>query len=159
MALFISFFFAPCRGLFPKWLHKSRIHFHRQEENVLKTIYKVGEERGKDNTVVSRKAIEEYIPSPSRYLRHLKKNGFLEETPHGFSLTAPGVSKAREVLRKHRLWELYLMQQMDIAIDHVHRDAEDMEHILSSDVVQELERILNSPNSDPHGKPIPSERI
>ena len=71
------------------------------------------------------------------------------------SLTDDGFKKARSVVRNHRLWELYLTNEANYASDHVHDDAEKVEHFLSEEKVSELESYLNYPQEDPHGKPIP----
>jgi Mn-dependent DtxR family transcriptional regulator len=59
------------------------------------------------------------------------------------------------VVRKHRLWEVYLTRRLELASDHVHRDAEAMEHALSDDAMLRLDEMLGHPTLDPHGRPIP----
>ena len=59
------------------------------------------------------------------------------------------------MVRKHRLWELYLTRRLELPSDHVHRPAEAMEHALDATAVAELERLLGHPTHDPHGRPIP----
>ena len=71
-------------------------------------------------------------------------------------LTPEGWVRACAVVRNHRLWELYLTKQAEFEPDHVHDDAEVIEHILGEDTVRELERLLDFPTRDPHGKLIPS---
>ena len=71
------------------------------------------------------------------------------------SLTEMGMDLAVSVVRNHRLWELYLTNEADYAADHVHDDAEKVEHLLSEEKVRELELFLDYPTVDPHGKPIP----
>jgi Mn-dependent DtxR family transcriptional regulator len=61
-------------------------------------------------------------------------------------------------LRKHRLWELYLTRRLELAHDHVHRDAEAMEHALTDDDADRLDELLGRPATDPHGRPIPRGR-
>ena len=73
-------------------------------------------------------------------------------------LTPGGRRKAEAVVRKHRLWEVYLTRRLELPSDHVHRDAEAMEHALSDDAVQRLEEQLGFPTVDPHGRPIPPRR-
>jgi Mn-dependent DtxR family transcriptional regulator len=70
-------------------------------------------------------------------------------TPIGFQLAAA-------IVRNHRLWELYLTNQAHIAVDHVHEDAEKIEHVLGEEVVRELERKLGYATIDPHGRAIPN---
>jgi len=61
------------------------------------------------------------------------------------------------MIRNHRLWELYLTQEASYAADHVHDDAEKIEHIIGEKTIRQLERILSNPRLDPHGKLIPSQ--
>jgi manganese/zinc/iron transport system permease protein len=61
---------------------------------------------------------------------------------------------AKDVIERHRLWETYLVNEMNLAVDHVHRDAEEMEHVLTPEVVEKLKAILKDPLKDPHGKKI-----
>lgn len=73
-----------------------------------------------------------------------------------FYLTPKGMRRAQTIVRNHRLWELYLTDAANYSPDHVHDDAEEIEHILGEDLVRQLERQLNFADRDPHGKPIPS---
>ena len=66
------------------------------------------------------------------------------------------MQRAMAIVRNHRLWELYLTNAAQIAADHVHEDAEKIEHVLGEDVVRELERRLDFARKDPHGRVIPS---
>ena len=72
------------------------------------------------------------------------------------SLTPAGWERACQIVRNHRLWELYLTNEARYAADHVHEDAEKIEHVLGEKVVRHLERILKDPRRDPHGSAIPS---
>ena len=63
--------------------------------------------------------------------------------------------RAARVVRNHRIWELYLSRRLDLADDHLHRDAEDMEHALDDDVLEQIDAALGHPSTDPHGRPIP----
>ena len=65
------------------------------------------------------------------------------------------LDEAKRVVRNHRLWELFLTQEAKLASDHVHADAEYIEHVLPKDVLRRLEQMLDHPAADPHGKPIP----
>jgi manganese/zinc/iron transport system permease protein len=74
------------------------------------------------------------------------------------SLTPKGWGTACRIVRNHRLWELYLTNEARYAPDHVHDDAEKIEHVLGEETVRRIERILSNPRKDPHGKLIPSQR-
>jgi manganese/zinc/iron transport system permease protein len=71
-------------------------------------------------------------------------------------LTDSGLAEARRIVRNHRLWELFLTQEAKLAADHVHADAEYIEHILPREVVARLEAMLDQATQDPHGRPIPA---
>jgi manganese/zinc/iron transport system permease protein len=71
-------------------------------------------------------------------------------------LTPTGWQLAAAIVRNHRLWELYLTNAAHIAADHVHEDAEKIEHVLGEEVVRELERRLQYATHDPHGRAIPN---
>jgi manganese/zinc/iron transport system permease protein len=83
------------------------------------------------------------------------RRGWVELSGDGAILTAVGQEMAASVVRKHRLWELYLTRRLELASDHVHRDAEAMEHVLSDDAVVLLWDRLGRPSVDPHGRSIP----
>ncbi len=80
-------------------------------------------------------------------------------TEDSLRLTPSGLREAESVVRKHRLWEVYLTRRLELPSDHVHRDAEAMEHALSDEAVLRLEEVLGYPTLDPHGRPIPSRRL
>jgi len=80
----------------------------------------------------------------------------LHEEGNLIFLTPAGWQLACAIVRNHRLWELYLTNAAKIAADHVHEDAEKIEHVLGDEVVRELERGLQYATTDPHGRPIPS---
>jgi manganese/zinc/iron transport system permease protein len=69
--------------------------------------------------------------------------------------SAEGLRRAEDVVRRHRLWELYLTEKAHYRADHVHDDAEEIEHILGEETIKMLERRLGYPERDPHGRAIP----
>ena len=79
----------------------------------------------------------------------------LDADGQSLHLTPEGWQRACEIVRNHRLWELYLTNEAKIAPDHVHDDAEEMEHVLGEETVRQIERTLNHATEDPHGRPIP----
>ena len=72
------------------------------------------------------------------------------------TLTPEGWEYACKIVRNHRLWELYLTNEAAYAPDHVHEDAEKIEHVIGEETVRKLEKLLKNPQKDPHGKLIPS---
>ena len=88
----------------------------------------------------------------------LKKENIALPNEDTLSLTPDGWGEACRIVRNHRLWELYLTNEVQYAPDHVHEDAEKIEHILGDVTVRKIERILSNPRMDPHGKLIPSQQ-
>lgn len=158
----IAYFFSPRHGVLAKFLRhsgrKSRVH----RENTLKSIYRIIESGGFKTAGVG---VEQLAEVRKLSLEQVTKDGWdlikndeatWEEGHSALFLTSAGWRRAAEIVRNHRLWELYLTAQADYAADHVHDDAEKIEHILGADTVRKLERDLDFPEFDPHGKPIPS---
>ncbi len=89
--------------------------------------------------------------------RLVKKSLISAINKNEFQLTKIGETKAKRLVRIHRLWEVYLSKHLNIAADHVHNDAEAMEHLITPELEKELEQFLNYPTADPHNKIIPYE--
>ena len=158
VALF-SFFLAPGRGIVARWLKQRNNQRTIHEENLLKTIYQLNESDqsfGQPRTVAEmelRRAMNSGLRRST--LIRLAGQGYLNSGDTGWSLTPEGLRRARRIVRLHRLWELYLATRMNIAADHVHEDAETMEHLITPELEAELERQLGYPAQDPHDTKIP----
>lgn len=146
----ISFLFSPAKGLVYRWQNSRRHSLNVQIENLLARFYRDTE-----------KNIEAWCESEcleadhkKSILNRLEKLKFIEISDDEITLTKAGKLKGEEVVHKHRLWETYLVNQLKVAPDHVHRDAESMEHILTKEMIEKLEKILKYPQEDPHGRPI-----
>ena len=129
------------------------------EENYLKAIYKLAE-AAPDATGVSTNRIaallETRAASVTDMLRRLADKGLLAyEKYRGVQLTAEGQRLALLTIRKHRLWEVFLVQQLGFSWDEVHEVAEELEHVQSPLLMQRLDAFLGFPAFDPHGDPIP----
>ena len=130
------------------------------EENYLKAIYKLGEaEPGQDvstNRIAA--ALTTRAASVTDMLRRLSEKGLLDyERYRGVQLTAEGRRCALLTIRKHRLWEVFLVQQLGFSWDEVHEVAEELEHVQSPLLMRRLDAFLGHPALDPHGDPIPAE--
>src|SRR6476661_8812184 len=98
--------------------------------------------------------------SVSAMVRKLSEVGLLEHEPyHGVRLTTQGRQVALEVLRHHRLLELFLAEELGMPWDRVHAEAEVLEHVLSDELEQLIAARLGEPTVDPHGDPIPTPRF
>jgi manganese/zinc/iron transport system permease protein len=156
---FISFFFAPGRGVVSRYFRQSSIRKTIGEENILKAFYQLGEEH---RDFMSQRHPDEIIRKRSmsqvnlrKILDRLQKQGYLKRVHTFWELTEEGRVKAKRVVKIHRLWELYLTTKLRIAPDHVHDDADTIEHLLTPELEAELERELNYPKVDPHKSEIP----
>lgn len=158
----LSFFFAPARGETRKWLKRLNQKQKVRRENILKTIYALNEADGKEEKVrtlqeiLKRRRMEK--KTLKRGLGELEKSGMVEHyrgRPDGYVLTKAGRVEARRIVRLHRLWELYLTEKLEIAGDHVHDDAESMEHVITPEIEAQLLKLLENPESDPHDEKIP----
>ena len=129
------------------------------EENYLKAIFQLQEdEKGKisTNSIVER--LSTTPATVSDMLQKLSAKKMVNYLKYyGVSLTASGKKKAVNVVRKHRLWELFLYEKLGFNWDEVHEIAEQLEHIQSDVLVQKLYDFLDKPKTDPHGDPIPDE--
>lgn len=129
------------------------------EENYLKAIYHLSD--GGKSSVSTNDIASEIKTKPasvSDMLRKLSEKGLIAYRKYyGVQITEEGKKHALEVIRKHRLWEVFLVDKLSFAWDEVHEVAEQLEHIKSPLLIQRLDEFLNYPKFDPHGDPIPDE--
>lgn len=127
------------------------------EENYIKAIYKLYEKSGSS---VSTNAISEKVAtkaaSVTDMLKKLSAKKLINyEKYKGVTLTKKGETLALKIIRKHRLWEMFLVEILDFKWDEVHDVAEELEHINSEKLIQRIDKFLKYPKYDPHGDPIP----
>lgn len=127
-------------------------------EDYLKAIYVLQSEGEAASTTNIAKALEVSSASVTNMLKKLAKMNLLEhESYKGAKLTSAGNKIALEILRHHRLLELYLKEIMGYSWDEVHDEAEKLEHHISEQFEDRIAELLNHPAYDPHGDPIPSK--
>ncbi len=127
------------------------------EENYLKAIYHLSEG---GHLQVSTNALAEAVhtkpASVSDMIQKLDRKGVISYTKYqGVKVTDEGKEAALKVIRKHRLWEVFLVKHLNFNWDQVHEVAEQLEHIRSPLLIERLDAFLGHPNVDPHGDPIP----
>ena len=128
-------------------------------ENYAKAIYSLQHRSGGDPVATNDLAdrLEVTPASASGMIKKLADLGLVAHVPYrGVQLTDEGEKLALEVLRHHRLLELYLATQLDVPWDRVHEEAEALEHVLSEDLEARIAAKLGNPTHDPHGDPIPT---
>ncbi len=126
-------------------------------EDYLKTIYKLQERSDQ----VSTSALADYMgvspASVTNMCKKLAELNLLEYEPYqGVRFTPAGSKLALEIVRHHRLIELYLAEALGVPWDQVHEEAEKLEHVISEDLEERMATVLGDPQFDPHGAPIPS---
>lgn len=130
----------------------------QSEENYLKSIYRLSTESG-DNQVSTNSIAEDLNTKASSVTEMIKKLSgklLIDYVKYqGASLTTLGKICAIRVIRKHRLWETFLVEKLNFSWDEVHEIAEQLEHIQSEKLTNSLSRFLGHPKFDPHGDPIP----
>jgi DtxR family Mn-dependent transcriptional regulator len=131
-------------------------------ENYTKAIYSL-QRRSRERPVQTTELAARMGVTPgsaSAMCRKLAELGLVEHAPyHGVTLTEDGERLALEVLRRHRLLELYLAEQLDVPWDRVHAEADALEHVLSQDLEARIAAKLGNPTHDPHGDPIPDANL
>jgi DtxR family Mn-dependent transcriptional regulator len=135
-------------------------HFtHHSEENYLKTLFKLETRQDKkvNNTALA-KALNLNPATVLEMVRKLTERKLLQLRPDkSIRLTETGKKRALLTIRKHRLWEVFLVEKMNYKWNEVHELAEQLEHIESADLVDRLDGFLGNPSFDPHGDPIPDK--
>lgn len=131
------------------------------EENYIKAIYKLLELEESDS--INTNAIAEKInikaASVTDMLKKLSAKKLINYTKYkGVSLTTKGEKLALNIIRKHRLWEMFLVEKLGFKWDEVHDVAEQLEHIDSEKLIEQLDSFLGYPKTDPHGDPIPDAK-
>ena len=131
------------------------------EENYLKIIYLLTEQNGGNE--VSTNELAEHTQtkaaSVSDMLRKLAEKNYINYRKYqGVTLTVEGQQIALAVIRKHRLWEVFLVEKLGFGWDEIHDIAEQLEHIDSKELTESLDKFLGSPKFDPHGDPIPDAK-
>jgi DtxR family Mn-dependent transcriptional regulator len=134
------------------------MHLSTAEENYLKAIFKVSEKAQKSaSTNAIAKHLVTSAASVTDMLKRLAEKEYINyERYKGVTLTSEGGKLATQLIRKHRLWEVFLVKKLRFTWDQVHDIAEQLEHIQSNELIMRLDAYLDYPKFDPHGDPIPN---
>ncbi len=136
---------------------RSSAEVGRAQQDYLKVIYRLQEEAGPVQTSALAGQLGVSAPTATNMIGRLAEAGLVRHTPyHGVELTEAGAAIALEVIRHHRLWELFLHRALQLPLDHLHGQAEQLEHELSDELEEHISRALGDPTLDPHGDPIPA---
>ena len=154
-----SMLIAPKNGAISKIRKQKKNQRKILEDNIIKLLYKLGEKENdffKNRSITTLKSYRE-IPTNKflKGLNILKKKNQVALVNDLWVLTEEGKTAGMRIVKIHRLWELYLTTYLRIAPDHVHEDAETIEHIITPEMELKLEHLLNFPEKDPHNVNIP----
>lgn len=126
------------------------------EENYLKSIYHLSANAISVSTNQLAALLNTKASSVTDMLKKLAEKELINYTPYqGVSLTGKGEKIAVNIIRKHRLWEYFLVEKLDFKWDQVHEMAEELEHISSNELIDRMDKFMEYPKFDPHGDPIP----
>lgn len=151
----IALLFSPKRGVIVKFFSKLRKKYIIQQQDLLKLIYKHNKEHFLTFDQIKSEAIFISKGFLKIHLKHLNYHKHIIYNENKIKLTQSGVHEADILIRAHRVWESYLVNQMNIPMDKIHASAEVLEHVLPREFVDEIEKDLGYPKNDPHGSPIP----
>lgn len=129
------------------------------EENYLKTIYHLSlnsDQAVQTNAIAER--MQTKAASVTDMIKKLADKQLVDYKKYqGVKLTEEGTTAAVKIVRKHRLWEVFLVEKLNFKWDEVHDIAEELEHINSAELIERLDEFLAFPKNDPHGDPIPDK--
>jgi len=130
---------------------------NQSKEDYLKAILKLGGDSAGVSTSALARALGIGDGSVTDMVKKLAARDLIVYVPYqGVSLTETGARLAMKMMRRHRLWEIFLTEHLGYAWDEVHDEAENLEHATSDELEARLSRMLGDPDTDPHGQPVPS---
>ncbi|MEM8523239.1 MAG: iron chelate uptake ABC transporter family permease subunit [Bacteroidota bacterium] len=151
----VAVLFAPEKGLVFKFFRKQQLQKRIRLEDIIKQSHRL-EERGELSLAALLEKLEFGETRLNNHLRELRTKKYVEK--NSLNLTPSGRKIAEKMIRAHRLWETYLVEKMGLSEHQIHEDAEKYEHLLSEELLDEVDYHLGYPTTDPHGSPIPSRR-
>jgi DtxR family Mn-dependent transcriptional regulator len=129
-------------------------------QHYLREIYKLGASGNRITVTALAKAQAVSPASASAMVKKLGALGLLDHAPYrGVTLTPAGERVALEVIRHHRLLELYLAETLGVDVEDVHDEADRLEHVISEELEARIDEALGFPTHDPHGDPIPNANL
>ncbi|MSR58526.1 MAG: hypothetical protein EXS05_12870 [Planctomycetaceae bacterium] len=160
----LAFLLAPEQGLIAGAWRRLRLRLKTGRENIIRRVWKLS--AGRPEIGVASREVAAALALPGwRYrwlVRSLVRRGWVDvahEPAEGLRLTDGGRVQAQRLDRAHRLWETFLVDTVGLSVDHVHPAAEEVEHVLSEQLVERLDDALGHPDIDPHGAPIPRSQV
>jgi len=135
-----------------------KIEVNQTIEDYLRSLYRLSEREGKVSNAALARDLNISAPAVTEMARRLDEGGLLSYRKYqGLQLTKAGHDIALKITRRHRLWEVFLIENLGFGWDEVHELADRLEHIGSDELIDRLEKFLGYPTHDPHGDPIPGK--
>jgi len=154
---FLAALFSPKKGLVFRYFRKENLKRKIQLEDIMKQSIRLHEkEQLSLNNLLDRLGFKK--ATLQKHLNLLQTQGLLQLNNSNIQLTSKGVNEANRLVRAHRLWETYLVQQMGLTEEQIHEEAEKYEHLLTEELLDEVDQELGFPKIDPHGSPIPNKK-
>jgi manganese/zinc/iron transport system permease protein len=152
----LAILFGKKRGVVARMKLRNANNIKINNENVLKDTYKIAN-NGMNTISINELVDKEKYPVQKlkSTLKRLENENYIDQVRGLIILSDKGRLAAREVIRKHRLWEIYLSKYFQLDADHLHDDAEGIEHVITPEIEKELIRLLKRPETDPHQSEIP----
>ncbi len=148
---------APEKGLISKYRIKQSKRAKIMREDALKQMVKL-HELGQLNLLNLQNRLDLGALKFRSVIQNLSRQGLISQEEDELNLTKTGLKTAYRLIRAHRLWETYLVERVGLSKEQIHEDAEKYEHILTPDLMDEMEVKLGNPQRDPHGSPIPKRK-
>ena len=157
----MALLFSPKQGVVPKYFYRLSLSQRILQEDILGMLFRDEERQLGSPAGVLRQQLKKEIFSVrqgfERALRVLERQHFILTENESVRLTDTGRGRAQELIRSHRLWESYLHDHIELPLDHLHRPAEDLEHVTNTEMQKRLAEQLGDSERDPQGKRIPDE--
>lgn len=151
----LAAFFAPKKGLLFRLLQKRQLKFRIRQEDFIKEAYKL-HQKGIFSLDSLKKRLNLNSGNFKQVMMALQQRGYYDRKNH--SLTEKGKEEAIRLTRAHRLWETYMVREMGLNEAQIHDEAERLEHLLPEEILNEVDKKLGYPTTDPHGSPIPGRK-
>ena len=148
--------FSPKKGILGRRARRRQFQRKCIRENILKALWKMEASAESKHPSLKSLATKKEIKSLTR---KLVLQGFIKKQNQKLTLTDDGAKKAAYIVRLHRLWELYLQEHLEYPKEEIHKNAEEIEHLITPEIEEKLTHLLADPKLDPHNMPIPGKEL
>lgn len=154
---FLAVVFAPKKGLLTKYILRRKQKSKIEQEDIIKHLIKNREGRTTIDGLAN--ALQLSIGTIKKHVGKLSVDGVVNKSGDQLILSIKGNESGSSLVRAHRLWETYLVDEVGLSEGQIHPEAEKYEHLLTEDVLDEVDAALGYPTKDPHGSPIPQKQV